>query len=83
MVLPEWLFGPEATVEMRVGGRFEVCMRSPEGMEHWTKGTFTEVVAPERLTIDHHVIDPCGGGRNYPPPCHERRSLNPWVDGPH
>ena len=53
---------PEATVEMRVGGRFEVCMRSPEGMEHWTKGTFTEVAAPERLTIDHHVIDPCGGG---------------------
>ena len=53
---------PEATVEMRVGGRFEVCMRSPEGMEHWTKGTFTEVVVPERLTIDHHVVDPCGGG---------------------
>jgi uncharacterized protein YndB with AHSA1/START domain len=53
---------PEATVEMRVGGRFEVCMRSPQGMEHWTKGTFTEVAAPERLTIDHHVIDPCGGG---------------------
>ena len=37
-------------------------MRSPEGLEHWTKGTFTEVVAPERLTIDHHIIDPCGGG---------------------
>jgi uncharacterized protein YndB with AHSA1/START domain len=53
---------PQATVEMRIGGRFEVCMRSPEGMEHWTKGMFTEVVAPERLTIDHHVIDPCGGG---------------------
>ena len=53
---------PEAVVEMRVGGRFEVCMRSPEGVDHWTKGTFTEVIAPERLTIDHHVIDPCGGG---------------------
>jgi uncharacterized protein YndB with AHSA1/START domain len=53
---------PEATVEIRVGGRFEVCMRSPAGVEHWTKGTFTEVTAPERLTIDHHVIDPCGGG---------------------
>jgi uncharacterized protein YndB with AHSA1/START domain len=37
-------------------------MRSPEGVDHWTKGTFTEVVAPERLAIDHHVIDPCGGG---------------------
>ncbi|HEY3622959.1 MAG TPA: SRPBCC family protein [Roseiarcus sp.] len=53
---------PEAKVEMRAGGAFEVCMRSPEGMEHWTRGTFTEVVSPERLTIDHHVIDPCGGG---------------------
>jgi uncharacterized protein YndB with AHSA1/START domain len=53
---------PDATVEMRVGGRFEVCMRSPEVLEHWTKGTFTEVAAPERLTIDHHVIDPAGGG---------------------
>jgi uncharacterized protein YndB with AHSA1/START domain len=53
---------PEAIVEMRAGGRFEICMRSPEGAEHWTKGTFTEVVAPERLTIDHHVIDTCGGG---------------------
>jgi Activator of Hsp90 ATPase homolog 1-like protein len=52
---------PEAKVEMRAGGAFEVCMRSPEGVDHWTKGTFTEVVAPERLTIDHHVIDPCGG----------------------
>ena len=53
---------PEAVVEMRVGGRFEVYMRSPEGVDHWTKGTFTEVIAPERLTIDHHAIDPCGGG---------------------
>ena len=52
----------EAKVEMRVGGAFEVCMRSPEGVDHWTRGTFTEVVAPERLTIDHYVIDPCGGG---------------------
>jgi uncharacterized protein YndB with AHSA1/START domain len=59
---PDGYSVPEATVEMRVGGRFEVCMRSPEGVDHWTRGTFTEVVASERLTIDHHVIDPCGGG---------------------
>ncbi len=53
---------PEAKVEMRVGGPFEVCMRSPEGVEHWTRGTFTEVMAPGRLAIDLHVVDPCGGG---------------------
>jgi uncharacterized protein YndB with AHSA1/START domain len=59
---PDGYSVPEATVELRVGGAFEVCMRSPEGLEHWTKGTFTEVRAPERLAIDHRVIDPCGGG---------------------
>ena len=59
---PDGYSVPEAKVEMRVGGAFEVCMRSPEGVEHWTKGTFVEVAAPERLAIDHHVIDPCGGG---------------------
>jgi uncharacterized protein YndB with AHSA1/START domain len=59
---PDGYSVPEAKVEMRAGGAFEVCMRSPEGVDHWTRGAFTEVVAPERLTIDHHVIDPCGGG---------------------
>jgi uncharacterized protein YndB with AHSA1/START domain len=59
---PDGYSVPEAVVEMRVGGRFKVCMRSPEGVDHWTRGTFVEVVAPERLTIDHHIIDPCGGG---------------------
>jgi len=59
---PDGYSVPEAKVEMRVGGAFEVCMRSPEGVDHWTRGTFTEVAVPERLTIDHHVIDPCGGG---------------------
>jgi uncharacterized protein YndB with AHSA1/START domain len=59
---PDGYSVPEAKVEMRVGGAFEVCMRSPEGVDHWTRGTFTEVAAPERLAIDHHVIDPCGGG---------------------
>src|SRR5277367_4967556 len=59
---PDGYSVPEAKVEMRAGGAFEVCMRSPEGVDHWTSGTFTEVVAPERLAIDHHVIDPSGGG---------------------
>jgi len=59
---PDGYSVPEAKVEMQAGGAFEVCMRSPEGVDHWTRGTFTEVKAPERLKIDHHVIDPCGGG---------------------
>src|SRR6185437_9444090 len=54
---PDGYSVPEARVEMRVGGAFEVRMRSPEGVDHWTRGTFTEGRAPERL-----AIDPCGGG---------------------
>src|SRR5271166_6563958 len=49
---PDGYSVPEAKVEMRVGGAFEVCMRSPEGVYHWTRGTFTEVSPPDRLAID-------------------------------
>ncbi len=52
---PETYSVPDAKVEMRVGGPFEVCMRSPTGEEHWTRGTFVEVVPHSRLVIDTHV----------------------------
>jgi len=43
---------PQARVEPRVGGAFEVLMRSPSGEEHWTRGVFVEVVPETRLVID-------------------------------
>ncbi|MGI8840277.1 MAG: SRPBCC family protein [Caulobacteraceae bacterium] len=43
---------PDAKVEMRVGGPFEVCMRSPGGEEHWSRGAFVEVTPHTRLVID-------------------------------
>jgi len=51
---------PDARVEMRVGGPFEVCMRSPSGEEHWTRGTFVEVTPHSRLVIDMRVADGAG-----------------------
>jgi uncharacterized protein YndB with AHSA1/START domain len=50
----------DATVDMRVGGPFEVCMRSPRGEEHWTRGTFVEVAPHTRLVIDMRVADRAG-----------------------
>lgn len=47
---------PAARVEFRVGGAFEVCMRSPSGEEHWTKGRYTEIVPERRLVIDMHAV---------------------------
>ena len=49
---PDGFSVPQAKVEMRVGGAFEVCMRAPNGVEHWTRGVFTEVVPATRLVLD-------------------------------
>ena len=43
---------PEATVDMRVGGTFDVCMRGPDGTEHWSRGSVVELVPDERLVLD-------------------------------
>src|SRR5580658_8646162 len=51
---------PEARVEMHVGGAFEVCMQSPAGEKHWTRGTFVEVAPHSRLVIDMHAVDLAG-----------------------
>jgi uncharacterized protein YndB with AHSA1/START domain len=51
---------PQANVEMRVGGPFEVLMRGPDGIEHWVRGKFTEVSKFDRLAIDITVEDARG-----------------------
>ncbi|HEX4078401.1 MAG TPA: SRPBCC family protein [Rhizomicrobium sp.] len=52
---------PEARVEMRVGGPFEVRMCGPEGTDHWSRGAFAEVSPHDRLVLDLRVSD--GEGR--------------------
>lgn len=51
---------PDATVDMRPGGPFEVCMRAPDGTEHWTRGAFAEVTPVDRLELDLHATDSSG-----------------------
>src|SRR5258705_5164063 len=57
---PETFSVPDAKVEMRVGGPFELCMRSPVGEEHWIRGTFVEVSPQARLVINMRVTDSAG-----------------------
>ena len=38
-------------MDVRPGGTFRVCMRSPEGTEYWKQGVYREVVEPERLVF--------------------------------
>jgi uncharacterized protein YndB with AHSA1/START domain len=57
---PETYTVSDAKVEMHVGGPFEVCMRSPSGEEHWSRGVFTEVTPYTRLVIDMKTSDAAG-----------------------
>ncbi len=57
---PEMFTIPEARVEMRVGGVFELSMRSPAGETHWIRGAFVEVVPHDRLAIDMTIEDDAG-----------------------
>lgn len=51
---------PHAQVHMRTGGAFEVCMRAPDGLEHWTRGTFAEISPHDRLVLDLRAEDDHG-----------------------
>lgn len=52
----QWM-GPEgveplsADIDARVGGRYRLIMRSPDGEQHDVGGTYREVVANERLVF--------------------------------
>lgn len=52
---PEGVDVPEAQIDCRSGGVFVICMRMPDGTEHWCRGAFGDVVAPEKLTFDCEV----------------------------
>jgi uncharacterized protein YndB with AHSA1/START domain len=47
-------------VDFRVGGAYRVCMRSPEGVDHWLQGTYRDIAKPERLAFTHIWLDAQG-----------------------
>lgn len=51
---------PQAEIDFRVGGVFNVCMRSPEGQDYWTRGHYTEIVPDARLVIEMSAVDDQG-----------------------
>ena len=61
-LLKQW-FGPEGftiphcTIDLRVGGKFLLCMRSPEGWEMWLTGTYGEIGPVERLVKTESPAD--------------------------
>ena len=46
---------PEVEIDFRVGGAFNLCMRSPAGEDHWMYGTYLEIDEPARLVFRFDV----------------------------
>lgn len=60
--LSQW-WGPKGftwvscKMDLRPGGVFHYCMRSPEGHEMWGKFVYREIVAPERIVFVNSFSD--------------------------
>jgi uncharacterized protein YndB with AHSA1/START domain len=44
-------------MDIRPGGAYRVCMRSPGGVDYWLQGVYREIVEPERLVFTHAWLD--------------------------
>ena len=51
---------PFCEMDLRVGGKYLNCMRSPEGKEYWGTGIFREIIPMERIVFTDSFADEHG-----------------------
>jgi PhnB protein len=57
---PKTFTAPVVTVDFRVGGKYLYCMRSPDGKDYWSTGTFFEIVPLTRIVLTDSFADEKG-----------------------
>jgi uncharacterized protein YndB with AHSA1/START domain len=57
---PSSFTSPYCKIDLRVGGKFLVCMRSPEGKDYWTTGIYREIAPPSLLVMTNSFSDENG-----------------------
>lgn len=57
---PEGFTAPSAAIDLKVGGKYLLCMRSPEGQDFWNTGTYREIVPMERIVCTDSFADAQG-----------------------
>ena len=57
---PNGFTTPVAKMDVRPGGAWHNCMRSPEGRDYWSRGVYREVVPPERIVSTDSFSDEAG-----------------------
>ncbi|MHC1754138.1 MAG: SRPBCC domain-containing protein [Methanosarcina sp.] len=54
---PKDFTSPVSKIDLRVGGSYLNCMRSPEGEDYWSAGVYREIVEPERIVYTDSFSD--------------------------
>jgi uncharacterized protein YndB with AHSA1/START domain len=54
---PQEFTCPVAQFELKVGGKYLNCMRSPDGKDYWSAGVYRQIVEPERLVMTDSFAD--------------------------
>lgn len=57
---PKGFTCPVCKIDLRPGGSFLSCMRSPDGKDYWGKGVYLEIVEPERFVCTDSFADEDG-----------------------
>jgi uncharacterized protein YndB with AHSA1/START domain len=57
---PKGFTAPVCRIDLRVGGAYLNCMRSPEGQDYWSTGVYLEIAPPERLVCTDCFADEKG-----------------------
>jgi len=57
---PKGFTAPVCEIDLRVGGKFLNCMRSPEGKDYWSTGVYREIVPLERIVCTDSFADEHG-----------------------
>lgn len=54
---PKNFTAPVSIIDLRVGGTYLYCMRSPEGQDFWSTGIYREIIEPELIVCTDSFSD--------------------------
>jgi uncharacterized protein YndB with AHSA1/START domain len=57
---PEHFTAPSIESDLQVGGKYLYCMRSPDGQDFWSTGTYREIVPMEKIVATDSFADEQG-----------------------
>jgi uncharacterized protein YndB with AHSA1/START domain len=63
---PKGFTAKVAKMDLRPGGMYHYCLRTPDGKEMWGKAVYREIAVPERLVWVNSFSDERGGTTRHP-----------------